>query len=729
MRAKLRTRDVLLRVWMSLLFALALSFSAYNASIAQEELPSFRIGVIDAERGPITGGALLAVNEINLAGGVQGADGTRFRLELVIQPPADDGSIETAVNNIRQASVIAVLGPVETEQALDNLALLQGLNVPVLTPAIGDTILASDASGLIFRSRAAEVFQGRALATYLVEDLGLSRITTVQLDVASTAGVVGFTTAISALGAPAQATILYNAAAPLDSLIAEVNAGNPEMTVVYGPPALAAQVYAGLRAANYGGSFAYNQADEAAFRAELAGADLAGILSTDTWSISLTDETSTAFLASYARTLGQLPEAISAATYDSLRLIERALGQPGDLAENLRAIDEYAGVQGLLTPARLARNETSNNVAVLALNPLGGVDVVARFAGGQRVEVEAPPISIATATPGVPTPTPTPEGVVGTVVSDVLNVRTGPGLEYDILGQLRRGEQVRILGANINFTWVVIEFRGQSAWISTASNLLEVFGDRNTVPVVQAPPTPTPAPATLTPTPSGNADIVIVAATPAEIPFNTLTNVIVTVRNVGGQPAGPFAIAASYLPDNYYTAVNVNGLPAGGETNVTLQVQLAGSTGTYQTAIVADLNNQVDEGPTGEANNSVFLHTYRLDRLSLSNIVTLAAGATLDIDGNGTIDVNYSSAGLNTNGPCGGGAYCLGILSPTYTFQTAHYDIITPANGVGTTSILNVSLTPGTTLGVLTDSGKRAVIRVDGINPGVSLNITYRVYP
>jgi hypothetical protein len=48
---------------------------------------------------------------------------------------------------------------------------------------------------------------------------------------------------------------------------------------------------------------------------------------------------------------------------------------------------------------------------------------------------------------------------------------------------------------------------------------------------------------------------------------------------------------------------------------------------------------------------------------------------------------------------------------------------------VGTTSILNVSLTPGTTLGVLTDSGKRAVIRVDGINPGVSLNITYRVYP
>lgn len=713
-----------------LFFILSLSVTfSLSADISTQDQPSFRIGVIDDERGPITSGALLAINEINLAGGVQGADGTRFRLDLVIQPPDADGGIETAVNNIRQASVIAVLGPANTEQVLDSLALLQSLNVPVLTPAIGDTILASDASGMIFRSRAAEVFQGRALATYMVEDMGLRTITTVQLDVPSTAGVVGFTTAISALGVPAQSTILYNTNTSIADLANEIIAGNPEMTVVYGPPTLAAELYLTLRASSYLGGFTHNHAEEDAFRVLVPLGELDGILTADTWSISLTDPQSTAFLGGYARALGKLPEPIGAATFDSIKLIEQALARPGALQDNLRAIEEYGGVQGLLTPARLARNESSNNVTVMTLNPLGGVDIAARFAGSTRIEVEAPPVSIATATPGVPTATPTPEGVVGTVVSAILNVRTGPGLEYDVLGQLQQGEQVRILGANVNFTWAVIDFRGQSGWISTAGNLLEVFGDRNSVPIVQAPPTPTPAPATITPTPSGNADIIIVGASPVQFPFNTLTNVTVTVRNVGGQPAGPFAIAASYLPDNYYTAVNLNGLAAGQEAVVTLSVQLSGNTGTYQTAIIADLNNQVDEGSTGEANNSVFLHTYKLDRLNLSNIATLATGATLDLDANGTVDINYSSAGLNTNGACNTTVYCIGILSPTYTYDTAHYDIVTAGNGIGGTSVLNISLNPGTTLGVLTDTGKRVVLRVDAINPGVSVTLTYRFYP
>lgn len=713
-----------------ILFSVLLTFTlSFALTTHAQEQPSFRIGVIDDERGPITSGALLAINEINEVGGVQGADGTRFRLDLVIQPPDADGGIQTAVDNIRQASVIAVLGPTNTEQVLDNLALLQSLNVPVLTPAIGDTILASDASGLIFRTRAAEVFQGRALATFMVEDMGLRTITTAQLDVASTAGVVGFTTAISALGVPAQSTILYNASSPIAELANEIISGSPEMTVVYGPPALAAELYLALRNANYLGGFAHNNAEEDAFRNAVPRAELAGILTTDTWSISLTDPQSTAFLAGYARKVGKLPGPISAATFDSIKLIEQALEQPGAMQDNLRAINEFGGVQGLLTPARLARNETTNNVTVMALNPLGGVDIAARFAGSTRIEVEAPPVSIATATPGVPTATPTPEGVVGTVVSQLLNVRTGPGLEYEVMGQLQNGDQVRILGANVNFTWVVIDFRGQSGWISTASNLLEVFGNRNSVPIVQAPPTPTPAPATLTPTPSGNADIIVVNASPLQIPFNTLTNVTITLRNVGGQGTGPFAVAASYLPDNYYTAVNINGLGAGQETTVTLPVQLSGSTGTYQTAIVADLNDQVNEGPTGEANNSVFLHTYRLDRLSLSNIVTLASGANLDLDGNSVVDINYSASGLNTNGVCNNTIYCIGILSPTYTFDSAHYDIVTAANGIGGTSILNISLNPGTTLGVLTDSGKRVVMRVDGINPGISVTFTYRYYP
>ena len=82
------------------------------------------------------------------------------------------------------------------------------------------------------------------------------------------------------------------------------------------------------------------------------------------------------------------------------------------------------------------------------------------------------------------------EGVVLTIKSAVQNVRTGPGMEYDILGKLRKDEQARIIGASLDFAWVIIDYRGQNGWLATY--LLDVTGDRASVPVVAAPPTPTP---------------------------------------------------------------------------------------------------------------------------------------------------------------------------------------------------------------------------------------------
>ena len=75
MRSCLRFLPVLLLV---ALFSIA----------SAQELPVFRIGVLDEVDGPITNGARLAIALVNDDGGVRGADGTLFRLELVIQPAA-----------------------------------------------------------------------------------------------------------------------------------------------------------------------------------------------------------------------------------------------------------------------------------------------------------------------------------------------------------------------------------------------------------------------------------------------------------------------------------------------------------------------------------------------------------------------------------------------------------------------------------------------------------------
>lgn len=708
---------------------LILSISVFGLNIAQQPA-TFRIGILDGETGSLTNGARLAAAEINALGGIRGADGTLFLLELVIAPPDASGSFETAIENVAQANIIAVLGPTETSAVLNNLTTLQALNVPVLTPAIGENVLASDSTGRLFRTRAAEVLMGRSLASYIAEDLGIRSVSPVVLDSESLFAFTGFTTAASALGVTNRSPIIFETGEELESVASEINSQGADMAALFGSPEVAAQVVIALRQIGYEGRIAYNQAERENFRALLPLAYSAGILTTSSWALNNPDERTTDFLIDYSRTYDKSPDSVAAAGYDSILLIQEALSQPGELGDNIAALTALSAVQGVLRPSSLARGETTDNVSVLEINPFGGFNVMAQFAGSTRLvsgeqepEEETPIVLTPT-----PQPTATPDGTIITVISNVLNVRTGPGLVYDILGQLRQGDQRRVLGANIDFSWVVIEFRGQQAWISTASNLVEVFGPLSAVPLVQAPPTPTPAPPTATPPPADIADIVVVSVSPGLVPFGTATAAQVTIQNVGGRESGQFALATSFAPNNQYSAVNVPSLAAGATTIINLPMDPINQTGNFDALIIADLNNQINEGGPGEANNNIYTYRYRVDRNSVANSSTLGLGAAIDLDSNGIVDINFNASGISTNGPCAGSAYCIGQLSPTLTWDTAHYDAVSSSFGINTTQVLNMALAPGTTLGVLTDSGRRVVIRIDSITPGVAVTFTYRTY-
>lgn len=60
-------------------------------------------------------------------------------------------------------------------------------------------------------------------------------------------------------------------------------------------------------------------------------------------------------------------------------------------------------------------------------------------------------------------PQPKQQPCYGTVTADVLNVRLGPGKNYGILGSLREGKQVTVIGKSDN--WLNIMFGTQSAWV------------------------------------------------------------------------------------------------------------------------------------------------------------------------------------------------------------------------------------------------------------------------
>ena len=139
-----------------------------------------------------------------------------------------------------------------------------------------------------------------------------------------------------------------------------------------------------------------------------------------------------------------------------------------------------------------------------------------------------PPVIIPTITqPPAPTPTPlptdaspadapaatdTPAQPAGPVLNIALpaNVRSGPGLNYPVIGGLQAGTTASAIGRDASAQWFVISYSGGQGWVS---NLVSSYtGDVNSLPVVAAPPPPPPtntappantAPPPTSPPPSG----------------------------------------------------------------------------------------------------------------------------------------------------------------------------------------------------------------------------------
>jgi branched-chain amino acid transport system substrate-binding protein len=696
-------------------FLLAVLLLSTSFSV-QSQQPVFRIGILDDENGPITRGARLAVDEVNAAGGVRGADGTFFQLQLIVQSTQGGSNLVAAVSNLNQANIIAALGPATSGEVLNALPALQSLNVPVLTPAANDGILISDTTDRIFRSRAAQILQGQALADHLFNTQNLRTIAVVQLDVDSTDSVVGFSSSLQMLGGSPQLLLLQSRVTDLATTIIQTN---PQAAAIFGNPELAVELITVLRQADWTGAIAYDRVISPEFRDTIAQPLLNGLLSVTTWAYTAADPASDQFLGSYVRAYGEIPNHIAAAAYDSITLLASAIGLPGELLGNLRRLDNIQGVQGVLRPQALSPGETSSNVTVVRLSEWGVPQIAARYAAGVRLPDEPTGQPL----PSV-LPTATPDGVVATVVGRPFqNVRSGPSTQFEVLGQFNEGDQVRVIGANRENTWIVVDFRGRQGWMS--AGIMDIFGNLNTVPIIDPPPTPTPV-ATPTPLPPQEPDIVIETASvsPSPIIVGQNFNVNVTVRNRGNSNAGRFAIAATFPPNQVYSAAVIPGLAAGQAITATLSGTLT-NTGFYSVVIVADLNNEVAEGP-GEANNSSFTFSYNVDKPILRQTTAiLNSGDTLDLEGNNIQgDINWNGSGSGAKIDALSSAR-LGIIN-NVTLETVHWDLINPSI-VNQITIPRTALDRNRIVGVITADGNRGVLRIDDI-PGDQLQVTLRVY-
>jgi PKD repeat protein/ABC-type branched-subunit amino acid transport system substrate-binding protein len=549
-----------------LLGILLFGYQALNAQV----LPVLRIGVLDEPHGSLTRGAQLAVEQINDAGGVLTASGTLYELQLLVQSPAN--MIE-ATANFQAAGIIAILGPQDTETLYTYQNLLTQLQVPIFTPVTDDTLIALDSSGYLIRIRARDSLQSQALADYLINDLDVASIVSLQLDLQSITAAVGFTRTATNLGVAPSAHLLARRQTN-EQIVASILQRNPQALVVYGPPERTAEVYMALRLAEWAGFFAYEQAASPAFRSLVPEYMLQGVIGIDTWSYTFGDELSQEFLFAYTDTYGVVPGAIDAAAFDAIYLLREALILPGSLIESITTIRDFVGVQGQLNTSDLPLREISSNSVVIGLGTFGAPDAVARYQGDEQIPLEVPPF-----VPPTPTPPPTPTSDVPyvTVTRPVQNVRTGPGLNYPILGQLSAGTQARVIGANADFSWVVIPFRGTFGWMSR--DILELTGNTRNIPVFIAPPSPTPPP-TSTPLPP-----------PTNTPFPV--SIVVTAPFPGSQVSGIVPIRGSAIHPNFQSFTVEVG-PDPNPSNVWIPINdqtipvLNGTLASWNTTILPD---------------------------------------------------------------------------------------------------------------------------------------------
>lgn len=97
-------------------------------------------------------------------------------------------------------------------------------------------------------------------------------------------------------------------------------------------------------------------------------------------------------------------------------------------------------------------------------------------------------------TVSIPTVTGTPPGPTARVNQDQaqINLRSGPGTEYTVVGVLVAGQQVPAYGRSAGGLWVQVGYTGADSGVAWVYSPLVTVLRASELPIIEPPPTPTP---------------------------------------------------------------------------------------------------------------------------------------------------------------------------------------------------------------------------------------------
>ena len=324
--------------------------------------------IVAGERPTYLRSAQLAVDEINASGGLLGSPVEL--VSLVNREASLSRTLQAAEDMILQHGVIAIIGPNRSTHAVAVGPLAQSHGVPMVTTAASNP-RATEAGDFVFMASVTDAFQGRVMAQFAAEELGVGAVAMLTLrgDI-HTEGISEFFAAnFRQLGGSIVAEAFCDSGTTdFADLLAGIAALRPDAIFISAfIPEIAAIVRQARavpmrKAAGEPTLLLGTDTWDSEILLAEAGADLEGSFFTTHFSPDTQEPAARAFIAAYRAAYGAEPTGGDAVNYDAVHLLHEAIERAGSLEpeaihRQLGATEDYAGA------TRIARYDANRHPA------------------------------------------------------------------------------------------------------------------------------------------------------------------------------------------------------------------------------------------------------------------------------------------------------------------------------------------------------------------------------
>jgi len=343
--------------------AIAVAIAVASAGCGAEKAPEaqgIKVGFYGALTGPtatfaISGknGALLAVDELNRAGGVLGRP-----LVLVAEDDRGEASEAASVVSklITRDHVVAVIGENASSRSLAAAPIAQSYGIPMITPS-STNVEVTKKGDYIFRVCFIDPYQGKVLAAFARKNLKAATAA-LLIDSRSDYSVglgEAFRKAFSGMGGRIVGEMKYTEGdGDFSAQLTVLREASPDVLFVPGYYTDAGLIARQVRALGLRTTLLGADGWDSPKLTEIGGEAIEGAYFSNHYSVDDPSAAVKRFVEAYKTRYGAEPDSIAATSYDAVRLLADAIGRAGStegkrIRDALAGTTEFPGVTGTIT--------------------------------------------------------------------------------------------------------------------------------------------------------------------------------------------------------------------------------------------------------------------------------------------------------------------------------------------------------------------------------------------